>query len=75
MFIYSPHYTAKKKNVHILINFISLATGKTRKNRVRGQGSEDVALMLTGPLAARLRVEFGFYWLIKSNRDFSKDQG
>lgn len=67
LFIYGPHYSGKNKTVHTLINFISglakLAVWKTRKNRARGEGSEDVVLTLTGLLAARLRVEFEFYRL------------
>ena len=47
-----------------------LAIWKTRKNRVRGAGSEDVVMMLNGPLAARLRVEFGFYRLTKKTEVF-----
>ena len=43
-FIFGPHYCALRKAVHQLINFLSdtakLAIWKTRKNRVRGQGSE-----------------------------------
>ena len=74
LFIYSPQYSAKKKNVHTLINFMSglakLAIWKTRKNRVRGAGSEDVVMMLTGLLAARLRVEFEFYRLTKKTEVF-----
>ncbi|TWW77693.1 Transposon TX1 uncharacterized 149 kDa protein ORF 2 [Takifugu flavidus] len=57
----------RRKAVHQLVNVLSgtakLAIWKTRKNRVRGQGSEDVVAMMTGLLAARLRVEFNFYKL------------
>ena len=74
VFIYGPRYSVKRKAVHTLINFISgqakLAIWKTRKNRVRGVGTEDVMLMLTGMLAARLRVEFEFYKLINKTADF-----
>ncbi|TWW53858.1 Transposon TX1 uncharacterized 149 kDa protein ORF 2 [Takifugu flavidus] len=66
-FIFGPHYRARRKAVHQLVNVLSgtakLAIWKTRKNRVRGQGSEDVVAMMTGLLAARLRVEFNFYKL------------
>ena len=37
---------------------------------MRGAGSEDVVLMLTGLLAARLRVEFEFYRLTKKTGVF-----
>ena len=69
----------KEKNVHTLINFMSglakLAIWKTRKNRVRGAGSEDVVMMLTGLLAARLRVEFEFYRLTKKTEVFGNIWG
>ena len=56
------------------MNFVSgtakLAIWKTRKNRIRGQGSEDVVSMTTGLLAARLRVEFGFYELTGRTQEF-----
>lgn len=60
--------------MHILINLIlgqaKLAIWKTRKNRLRGEGTEDAVLMLTGMLAARLRVEFEFYRLINKSDIF-----
>lgn len=37
---------------------------------MRGEGSEDVVLMLTGLLAAQLRVEFEFYRLTKTTQVF-----
>lgn len=74
LFIYGPKYSARKKNVHTLLNFLSgmskLAIWKTRQNRVRGGGSEDANLMLTGLLAARLRVEFGYYKLTNNTELF-----
>ena len=64
-FIFGPHYCAQKKAVHQLINFLSgtaaLAIWKTRKNMMRGQGSENVVSMMAGLVAARLRVEFSYY--------------
>ena len=69
----------KEKNVHTRINFMSglakLAIWKTRKNHVRGAGSEDVVMMLTGLLAARLRVEFEFYRLTKKTEVFANIWG
>lgn len=74
LFIYGPNYSQKNKNVHTLINFLSglakLAIWKSRKNRVRGAGSEDASLMLTGLLTARLRGEFGFYKLTNKTELF-----
>ena len=74
LFIFGPRYSPKKKSVHQLMNFVSgtakLAIWKTRKNRIRGQGSEDVVSMTTGLLAARLRVEFGFYELTGRTQEF-----
>jgi len=74
LFIFGPRYCAKERSVHQLISFVSgiakLAIWKTRKNRVRGQGSEDVVAMVTGLMSARLRVDFNFYKLTGKTQEF-----
>uniref|UniRef100_A0A3P9LKP2 Reverse transcriptase domain-containing protein n=1 Tax=Oryzias latipes TaxID=8090 RepID=A0A3P9LKP2_ORYLA len=66
-FIYGPKYLARKRRVHVLLNFLSgeakLAVWLTRKNRIRGVGSDDVLFLFKRLLVARLNVEFGFYRL------------
>ena len=78
-FIFGPRYCARRKAVHQLINFLSgtakLAIWKTRKNRVRGQGSEDVVSMMAGLVAARLRVEFSYYKMTEQTEVFVSTWG
>lgn len=51
LLIFGPYYCAQRKAVRQLVNFISgtpkLAIWKTRKNRVRGQESEDVVSVVS----------------------------
>ena len=65
LFIFGPRYSAKKKGVHTLINFLSgvakLSVWISRKNRIKGSGSIDPEKMFKGFVAARLRVEHTFY--------------
>lgn len=67
LFISGPRYSAAKRSVHVLHNFLSgvakLSVWKTRKNCIQGQGSVDPVLMMSGLLAAGLRLEFVFYKL------------
>ena len=69
-FIFGPHYCAWRKAVHQLINLLSgtakLPIWETRKNRVRGQGSENVA----GLVAARFRVEFSYFKMTEQTEVF-----
>lgn len=65
MFIFGPKYSVQKKNVLVLINFLSgtakLAIWKTRKNKLLGHESVSVLPMFLGLLASRLRIEYAYY--------------
>ena len=78
-FIFDPRYCARRKAVQQLINFLSgkakLAIWKTRKNRVRGLGSEDVVSMMAGLVAAWLRVAFSYYKITEQTEVFVRMWG
>ncbi|KAK0140342.1 hypothetical protein N1851_022699 [Merluccius polli] len=61
LFIFGPKYSAKKKSVHTLVNFLSgsakLAIWLTRRNRAQSVGSVEPVLVLKGLLKARLRLD------------------
>ncbi len=69
IFIYGPKYSASRKNMLTLLNFLSgtakLAIWKSRKNKLLGEGSLNVLNMFMGLVAARLRIEHAYYKLIK----------
>ncbi|KAJ3612006.1 hypothetical protein NHX12_020285 [Muraenolepis orangiensis] len=75
LFIFGPKYSAKKKGVHTLLNFLSgaakMAIWLTRRNRVQGVGSGARLPVLRGLLRARLRVEYTYYHLIDNIQAFS----
>ena len=74
LFIFGSKYAARKKSVHVLLNFLSgkakLAIWKTRENWIQGLASVHPVLMLKGLLAARIRVEFAYYRLTGNLDDF-----
>lgn len=65
LLIFDPHYHARRKAVPQLGNVITglamVAIWNTQKNWVRGQGSKDVLAIMTGLLAAQLRVKLNIY--------------
>ena len=67
VFIFGPKYSVTTKNVHMLLNFMSgmvkLAIWITRRNKIKGVGSIDPVQVLTGLVAARIRVEHAYYKL------------
>ncbi|KAJ3587993.1 hypothetical protein NHX12_011587, partial [Muraenolepis orangiensis] len=75
LFIFGPKYSAKKKGVHTLLNFLSgaakMAIWLTRRNRVQGVGSVALLPVLRGLLRARLRVEYTYYHLMDNIQAFS----
>jgi len=74
LFIFGPKYSVKKKNLSVLMNFLSgtakLVIWKTRKNRMLGQGATSVVPMFLGFVASRLRVEYAYYKLVESLAKF-----
>ncbi len=75
MFSFRPKYSAKKKTVHVLINFLSasakLAIWLTRKNRAENAGSVEPVPALEGLVKARLRVEHAYYRMMDNLQAFS----
>uniref|UniRef100_A0A3Q3ERM5 Reverse transcriptase domain-containing protein n=1 Tax=Labrus bergylta TaxID=56723 RepID=A0A3Q3ERM5_9LABR len=75
VFVFGPKYSAKKKTVHTLMNFLSgsakLAIWLTRKNRAQGTGCVEPLLVLEGLLKARLKVEFAYYQMMDNVQDFN----
>ncbi|KAJ3605666.1 hypothetical protein NHX12_027711 [Muraenolepis orangiensis] len=75
LFIFGPKYSAKKKGVHTLLNFLSgaakMSIWLTRRNRVQGVGSVALLPVLRGLLKARLRVEYTYYHLMDNIQAFS----
>ncbi|KAJ3599425.1 hypothetical protein NHX12_033388 [Muraenolepis orangiensis] len=73
--IATNRYSAKKKGVHTLLNFLSgaakMAIWLTRRNRVQGVGSGALLPVLRGLLRARLRVEHTYYHLMDNIQAFS----
>ena len=41
-----------------------------KKNRVRGQGSENVVSIMAGLVAAQLKIEFSYYKMIEQSEVF-----
>ena len=84
LFVFGPKYAARKRSIHVLVNFISamskLAIWLTRKNRNRGVGSVDPVQVLKGLVAARLRVEYAYHKTVDNLEGFDSrwtvgDQG
>ncbi|KAJ3614016.1 hypothetical protein NHX12_017593, partial [Muraenolepis orangiensis] len=75
LLIFGPKYSAKKKGVHTLLNFLSgaakMAIWLTRRNRVQGVGSVALLPVLRGLLRARLKVEHTYYHLMDNIQAFS----
>ena len=75
LFVFGPRYAAKKKESHVLINFLSamakLAIWLTRKNKTRGVGSVDPVEVMRGLVAARLRVEHAYHKTVDNLEGFN----
>ena len=76
LFIFGPKYSAKKKNVHTLMNFLSgvakLAIWLTRRNQAQSSGSVELVPVLEGLLKTRLRVEYTYYQMMDNVQGFSR---
>ena len=76
LFIFGPKYSAKKKNVHTLLNFLpgsaKLAIWLTWKNQAQNAGSVELVPVLKGLIQARLRVEHSYYRLTNNVLAFCK---
>ena len=74
-FIFGPKYSVSKKVIHTLLNFMSgmvkLAIWLTRRNKIKGAGSTDPVQVLTGMVAARLRVEHAYHKLTNNLEGFN----
>ncbi|KAL7887731.1 hypothetical protein AOLI_G00054520 [Acnodon oligacanthus] len=74
LFIFGPKYRVRRKNVFVLLNFLSgtakLAIWKTRKNQMLGQGAVDVVAVFLGLVAARRRLEHAYYNLVGKLPEF-----
>ena len=69
-----PRYKYVKRRKVCLLNFLfgqaKLATWKSRKNKRLGKGSFEAGDIVLGLVAARLRVEFTYYKLVRNLSQF-----
>ena len=76
-FIYGPQYTVANRDVHILLNFISgqakLAIWLSRKNKIKGEGSDNIVLIMTGLIKTRIKVEFEYSKLTDNLEKFMNE--
>ena len=73
LYIGGPRYTVAEKVRVCLLNIfgqVKLGTWLSRKNRRLGTDSCEAADDLKGLVAARLRVEFGYYSLVQRTPEF-----
>lgn len=73
LFIFGPKYSAKKKSVWTLLNFLSgsakLAIWLMRRNGAQNSGSVEPVQVLEGLLKARLRVEYAYYKVMDNRQE------
>jgi len=64
-FIYGPKYNKKKKEVHVLLNFLygqaKMAIWLSRKRKLNDGVSTDVVAVLKGLIQSRINIEYCYY--------------
>jgi len=74
LFIFGPKYSAKKKQKHVLMNYVfgvaKLSIWISRKHMIQKKGSNEVNGVFLGLLASRLRIEYAYYKLTNNVQCF-----